>query len=901
MVPFTGRQDVLNEIYPLVEDQGGQNIICIEASGGIGKTRLLEEIALKYHGIGEQKKLLSIEIIDFDDQSFLSPKQTGRKIARILGEEEFSTYFKAQQQYRQMTIAGVGLDELEQVRQNVRITFEECFNRITENTRILLSFDTTDHLEEGKGMWREFATIAHLRNVCVLVSGRNARKIGSWLKAHGTTAQVHRIQLLPLNEKESRFYLEAKQRSRHVPMSTEITDKIIILSAGKPILLDLAVEWLCRNIPLEWLYNVPVSELSTKKRQKEFEKLLVHKITELRKPIDRLVLIMAHVYPLDEEMIDYFIKTDAQRLMNEAKTYVFIKQLPGGFISLHDEVRRMVNEYVLPNDRKDILRELKGYSKDAAAYFAIQGKKLKKQLEEIENIGNGQTKNAQYIKRGELLRKRIFSMEKEVYHTFFWNMKQGVQTYSEVIWRLRRDCRIQAAIRVQESIRLYLDGFDEEQRHQYELLRVRLLNDSGKAEEAEGILLEFLEQKKSVTDAEKADIYNALAVSELRLGKLNQALEHQLACLEFMIQAKKIEFIPDIANHTGYIYERIGNVKAAVEYYHKAFETTLKAEQPGRNLMAKTLDNLSYAYCQLGSFAEAQSYVDQALKIWDIIKEENQIARGEITQGVIYRDLGRYDDAVIYLRRAIERLEEPDDHQKLIKAFFHLGWTQWFKAAEMETKDEQYTETLRSARRDFEHSLQLAEKYRLTADLPGILHQMSNVYHLLGEKEKALEINNRAYDLSRKVHDIRYAVDSLVGKAEFDYDNGQYDQIPDYARELEEGYEDKGYEFPRFYGRMRRILADIAFEREEYSLAQKDYIRAIAQIRQHSGYGMYSIDKELARLEKKLQVLPAADIALEMCIHMRSEWAKMEPAEKYLRMLSWCDQQIVNLQLKALI
>ena len=491
-------------------------------------------------------------------------------------------------------------------------------------------------------------------------------------------------------------------------------------------------------------------------------------------------------------------------------------------------------------------------------------------------------------------------MAQQIEHALFFNVGQGIKVYSSIIWKLHYESRIQTALQLQENIQKYISQFTEKEERNYILLRAILLNDMGNAKEAENLLLQLL---LGVSDQnEKAAIYNALAPCEVRLGKIQQALEYQTACLEIYRKEDRREFIPDIANHIGSIYEQIGDYQKSEEYYQEAFKIEIQRRKKRHSLMAKTLENLSRAYCHQGLFTEAQSYIDHALTLWNRIPQESQIARGEITQGVILRDQGKYNESIQYIRSAIKRLHEPDDHQKIIKAFFHLGWTRWFQAEEIDdrqSKKKLYNKLLRSSRDYFEHSLELAEKYHWNAEVPGILHQMSNVYHLLGQRKKAIETNNRAYELSKEFYDIRYAVDSLVGKAEFDYDNGEYEHISDYAKELYDKYEEKGYRFPRFYGRMRRIVADIAFEHGDYSSALKNYIAGIAQIRLHTGYAMYSVDTELEKLEKKLDQLPL-DTAIEWGIQIREDWAQRQPAEKYKLMVSWCDQQIVKFQLKSL-
>jgi hypothetical protein len=135
--------------------------------------------------------------------------------------------------------------------------------------------------------------------------------------------------------------------------------------------------------------------------------------------------------------------------------------------------------------------------------------------------------------------------------------------------------------------------------------------------------------------------------------------------------------------------------------------------------------------------------------------------------------------------------------------------------------------------------------------------------------------------------------------AEFDFEDDRYDDIPSYARILKGDYEDKGYNYPLFFGRMRRILADIAFEKKEYETSCNLYAEGLALIRQHGGYGVWLIDRELESLEQKLQMLPP-EIAREWGVRLKEYWGKQKPEEKYAKMVSWCDRQIIQARIRPM-
>ena len=62
-IPFIGRQGQLDYVYQLLARVGTRDVICVGGPGGIGKTRLLQEIAARY---SEVPQLSTVGILDFD-------------------------------------------------------------------------------------------------------------------------------------------------------------------------------------------------------------------------------------------------------------------------------------------------------------------------------------------------------------------------------------------------------------------------------------------------------------------------------------------------------------------------------------------------------------------------------------------------------------------------------------------------------------------------------------------------------------------------------------------------------------------------------------------------------------------------------------------------------------------
>jgi hypothetical protein len=348
--------------------------------------------SLQAKGQPEAKKgLLVTDIFDFDDHAFHIPQNLGRRIATALSEETFGPYMRGLLDLRKMEMAGVSLEVLDQQSERVNQTFVRNFNQVSSKSRVLLLLDTTDALARTD-VWNYVSNLAlQMENVLFLVAGRNTDVLWDDLKSEiGKDAQL--VELPPLETEASEWYLQQKQELLHVTLDPKIAQKLLLLARGLPILIDLAVEWTAREIPLDWLVKKSLKQLKElsdeeiKKRRKEFEYQLVHHIADIRTQMDRLILVLSHVYPLNREMIVELLglsEDEAGKLLEEARTYVFVKLLPDRRIALHDEMRRMVNDYVWPEADPDGDRKRRD-SKLAAVYCQRKIRDLKGEIDQLK-------------------------------------------------------------------------------------------------------------------------------------------------------------------------------------------------------------------------------------------------------------------------------------------------------------------------------------------------------------------------------------------------------------------------------------------------------------------------------------------------------------------------------------
>ncbi len=135
-VPFIGREDELNEIRRALDEWGTLRILCIQADGGIGKTRLLQEICNRYRNQEHARRIVS-DIIDFDDHRLHLIANLERQIAAETDEHLFQPYLNGLIEQRKLEMRGASYAHLQQVFSENSRRFCDCFNTVTNEKRVV--------------------------------------------------------------------------------------------------------------------------------------------------------------------------------------------------------------------------------------------------------------------------------------------------------------------------------------------------------------------------------------------------------------------------------------------------------------------------------------------------------------------------------------------------------------------------------------------------------------------------------------------------------------------------------------------------------------------------------------------------------------------------------------------
>ncbi|MCW5317531.1 tetratricopeptide repeat protein [Nostoc sp. KVJ3] len=914
---FVGREEHLNRIISLVQKTNTLHVVLVEGRGGIGKTWLLNELQNRLNQI----QIGTSEIIDCDTPIFNDAEDLCTQIAKQLYDNTYQEWLLRLRQLREDENHLSEIAYQEERRQIEKFLVDEI-NRKSRQQRLVFLIDTVEKLGQPEiraEVWEYIANLCQqLDNTVFILAGRPsvARPI---LKKSFKEEELTYFELNEFTHEDVQTYIISKEEQLHFNLGKDLVEKIIVLSGGSPIMIEFGVEYAYREVIPDWLESEDIETIPTRlEKTGGFEAEMVRHITQLRTSMDRLTLLLSRIYPLDSYDIANLLELsmeDAEKLFIDAQSYFFIKPvMSGNQISLHDIVRDLVDKYVWTDIDPDF-EWRKRDSRIAAKYFEQKDYQLgpQKRILEVQLSSDDSHKvaNIEFLIE-ELKQLREFNTTRWLWNALYADLIIGFETWYKVTNTIRTQAKkISFVKQLLTLLKQFEKDLNPDQKLRliiFESRIVHALKDKSTTEyevkKLEGILSE-----QSSNSSHKADIYNVLGILNTKLHLYDEALKYQQECLSLVQGNRLSSAIPRVANQVGYLYRQLNKFNEAEKYYKLGWDAAMEVDIPDKGLtqvMASIQNNLGFLYGQQKDYVKAEQCFKAAIDMWSSVESEREIADAEIASAAILVDNGNYIKAKQLLERALSRCDnEENDNRILCRAYFQLGLNQWFSAevvneAVWDVTQVQWDLNVLSLAQDaLEKSLKLADKYGLEEELPKILHQTASVYWHLGFQkcdrslqEQALKLNERSYQTSLEYNDTRYAIDSLVGKAEFDYYAKAYKHISDYARELSDRFQSYQNTYQLYFGRILRIEGDVAFQQANYDSAFAKYAQGIPKIFQDGGFGPYSIKHELNLLQKKIERLPI-ELSKTLIQQLKHQWQNNKALKE------WCDQQMFLTRIRA--
>ncbi len=843
-VKFIGRTKELARIDKIIADQNANcEIVCIYGDGGIGKTRLSNEIYRLYQG---RSGFFVADIIDFDDQSFHVTEGIQLRLVEKIGTNHFEIFISRLQDYRKMHLANVSAQTLTREKQQLQQGFVGEFNEFTKNYHVILIMDTTDALPDINFLI-EFISdqILNLTNTSLILSGRNAKAISHALEMN--YQGIYPIKLTPFSPAENELYLKEKRkimRTTNRLLGENFEKNLLSLTKGHPILIDMAMEWHIRNIPMTWLTDteeIVLDKLTPGERTKkfqEFEAQLVKSIIQLRTPIDQLILVLSYVYPLDEQMVNEFFRPSPKNRLNlfqEVKTFTFVKSLPDGRITLHDEMRRMVDKYVWPEidiEKKGRQRE---YSEKAIKHLKKYIKKLTDQIETIKSsdlLG--------FIER-ETVEQRIWNTNSLLLkHTLVTSNEEGIRLFTELFDKAWETSRYSIA----ET--LLLQMHKEEGDYQIARRKIDLLLYSRQYQVAINLATEIIEQK-NIAPKQIIDTLIQRGNAEIRLGNVKKGL------LDFQTATKTSEenglksHLIQAKNALGWAHRLLGDLDEAKKHYLKAKSLCQEIGMMGE-VYGWILNNLTFVLSDQNRDA-ARIIGKQAVQHWESIDNKIGLGAGYLVLGIMYYRRDELDESISAFGNAIN-IFKPFGH------FERLGEIYSWRGALYQDQEANDPEAINKAETDLRESLKLgANNIRAMT-----LNRLARVYMSRKQWNEAEAHMVEALKKAREIPDYVYWLGSIARLISIASEKREYSRLEEFERRLENCLNEIPSADQNSLGMAYLGLARLALGQGKTVKVIAYLTKGIPLVTDYGSYARADIQSRLAHVEKDFINIESATV-----------------------------------------
>lgn len=189
-----------------------------------------------------------------------------------------------------------------------------------------------------------------------------------------------------------------------------------------------------------------------------------------------------------------------------------------------------------------------------------------------------------------------------------------------------------------------------------------------------------------------------------------------------------------VYNNFGNLYSGWEKMDIAIEYYNKSIEYGLR--YGNRRAVAVTYSNLGGTYIQQGNLVLATSYLLKGLGIREELKDERGIANVSTNLAVLFKELKKYDDAILYGKSAAFYYKKLGLAVDEAKVYVNLGL--------VANRKKNYPE----AEKYFDDALKIFKDQRYNKGIAAVYQNRGNTLKNSGKIEEAKLNYTASYDLS---------------------------------------------------------------------------------------------------------------------------------------------------------
>lgn len=386
---FIGRQEQIDKVKAAIHETENY-VYFFTAEGGIGKTRLLQEIGQYIKTMqteDENCRVVWSGIIDLYHSDMHSNSRIEQALIQQLDKNNdfFQEYEQKRHDFEKQRLAGLGR-ELEDLRLELTKAFGRGFEKLTKTYRVVLTFDTLESVQYESSIVRKLCEveeetssvknwlleqIGQMKNTVAIFAGRPHSHVQSDFADYFSNKNRH-FEELPLKRftlAETGFYLD-DLASRHEDLEDSLDATLIQqiyqgADNGRPIYINLATDLLSFGEEISELF--PQKEIVTDETYlKRLQRHIAHRLLRLTGIQGVMVRYLAIARQgLGKSLLLYLLDgkyapSEVQKAMEEMKKYTFVKTHPHNpdHLFLHDEVYDILDEFHL-GDRVEVDRVYK--------------------------------------------------------------------------------------------------------------------------------------------------------------------------------------------------------------------------------------------------------------------------------------------------------------------------------------------------------------------------------------------------------------------------------------------------------------------------------------------------------------------------------------------------------------
>jgi len=857
---FIGRTAELHTFENMLDNTTDKPwALFIQGPGGIGKTWLIRKMLETAQRTDFLAPDQLVDMYSTDNRHIEGVMDTIVRNLRPIGAYAFTEYDAAKadlecaRAIKEFSQEGIDekLDALEQ-------SFHSTLKRISQETPIVVAFDTFEHVQDGPvGNWILSDGGLLMPGVLCLVASRNPSK------SIEPTGAIEDLQLANFSDEEAAdlYYGYTSSEEEKTPELEDYINKINDLAEGNPLLLGLAIYWL--NLP-----DMSPERLD-QLTQEQFERAIVSWLdpiegsgsflvsqAELDEPMRQTLVCMSYLnrrfnrFFLERLVAQGYIRPGIvtvdqiwRQLELKKPDFFFVKERPEGEVQLHDRLAEMLRLYLLPNAFDDITGDrLRLFAQDVLTWYD-------KLLQSVDSQVSKEVLQAE---------KLAYVLQLDVLSDFRLRDLQGVTLYplqpdfEQAGDLLEKYKRVPSSVldrliigEIQPDV---VELFPLSEQHKIYAILGEIATRAYRLEQAGTYWKRAFEAAKQTGNREQQ-------VAAL-VGQHNSTWQTEpQASLEILHQALEIcdqvdDLRPRVLYEIGFAHRRMENLEEAIDWYKQAQD--LAALHQDKIMMPTILNDMGFVHLLVGDYNKAETLIRTASRLrqrdLDIVHQRiadaekpelgealaSQAHDAALKLGMTYNTLGQmarykgdmttatadysealsiFKNAGSYIWQARALYSRGEAHRRIAMTLYDLGRTD---------SSQDYD---RRAEEDIEASLELCDRYGFIHELDTANRRMGRLLHdrgafrteddpdkqieLLGQAlqhfEAALQIAQDTGDVLEELEcltEIAFLADdrmTILSRHYPEIARAEEKDLSDYIERLRQGIERHRDDEPRIY------------------------------------------------------------------------------------------------------